>query len=108
MNAVYNRAMRMWRRARREELIAIRMSIAVQDRKHYNQLIEERIYPLLVESGAGSVSLYWPFKGEFNCRELMHKLDADGVQVLLPDAVEPKAPLVFRPWHPDMPMRRGV
>ncbi|GAB3684691.1 5-formyltetrahydrofolate cyclo-ligase [Salinisphaera aquimarina] len=108
MDSVIQPSLRQWRREQRVELLDRRMAIAPRQRKRFDTAIEATLYALLRESGARRVSLYWPFKGEFNTRGLMQKLVADGVGVALPDVVATGAPLVFRPWHPQAPMRRGV
>lgn len=105
---VYDQSLKLWRRAQRAELIDTRMAMAPADRKRCDAVIEQALYIQLIESGASVVSLYWPFKGEFNSRELMRRLDADGVCVALPEVVTARAPLVFRPWRPGAPTRRGV
>src|SRR5699024_7759273 len=108
MAHVYHRSIRDWRRSQRTALIDKRMAMKPEQRKACNSAIEAALFPLLANSGARIVSLYWPFKGEFNTRNLMQRLHDNGIGVALPDVVTPKAPLVFRPWHPDMPRRRGV
>lgn len=108
MAHVYNQSLRTWRRAQRAELIETRMAMTPAERKHCDSAIEQALYAVLIESGASVVSLYWPFKGEFNSRELMRRLDAAGVCIALPEVVTAKAPLVFRPWRPEAPTRRGV
>ena len=84
------------------------MALAPDQRTRCDAAIEQRLYDLLIDFGARVVSLYWPFKGEFNTRGLMQRLHTGGVRVALPDVVAAKTPLVFRPWQPDVPTRRGV
>jgi 5-formyltetrahydrofolate cyclo-ligase len=55
-----------------------------------------------------AIALYWPFRGEFNCRPLLHELYQRGVRPALPAVVEPKTPLEFRLWWPEAKMVRGA
>lgn len=109
MNSIADeQPLKPWRRAQRSSLLEHRMAMEPEERKRSDAAIESTLYPLLIDSGARVVSLYWPFKGEYNTRRLMQRLDAAGVGIALPDAVTARAPLVFRPWRPGAPTRRGV
>lgn len=108
MEHVYGQSLKVWRRAQRAALIETRMAMPPTERKRCDRVIEQALYAALIESGSSVISLYWPFKGEFNSRELMRRLDAEGVCVALPEVVTARAPLVFRPWRPGAATRRGV
>lgn len=108
MNTVNLQSLQKWRRSQREELLDRRMRVEPPQRKAWDTAIAAQLRRVLDDAGARVVSLYWPFKGEFNSRSLMSQLVADGIRVALPVVVEARAPLEFRPWHPDAPMTRGV
>lgn len=53
------------------------------------------------------VAGYWPVRGEIDVLPLMRELIARGHRVALPHVVAADAPLLFRLWRDDAPMRRG-
>ena len=100
---------RPWRKARREELIARRLSVAREERERWNDAITARLRPWLAQfEGRRSIGFYWPFKGEFDPRPLMRSLHGEGVRLALPVVVERARPLVFREWWPGIRMTPGV
>jgi 5,10-methenyltetrahydrofolate synthetase len=76
-------------------------------RARWTRAIIETLEPILRES-EGPISFYWPFRGEPDLRPLMRTLDSEGFTLALPVVVEPKTPLVFRPWRPGSKMELGV
>jgi 5-formyltetrahydrofolate cyclo-ligase len=98
---------RPWRRAERERLIEARVATVQEIRARWTRAIIETLEPMLRES-EGPISFYWPFRGEPDLRPLMRVLDDEGVKLALPVVVEPKQPLVFRPWHAGSKMELGV
>ena len=64
-----------------------------------------RGFPLLHEA---TVGFYWPFKGEFDPRFVIHRLRQQGARVALPVVLQKNAPLEFREWWPGVAMARGV
>lgn len=101
-------AIKQWRRNQRAELLARRVGVKPAQRMAWDARIQSRLHDMLMHSGASTISLYWPFKGEFNSRSLMQCLHEAGVCVALPVVEEPRAPLTFRRWYPEAPMTRGV
>ncbi len=97
-----------WRRTMRAELLDARVAAGGRQRSAWNSAIEARLKPLLLASGRASVALYWPYKGEYDCRQLMRDLHDAGMTVVLPAVLAPRSPLEFRRWHPDAPMEPGV
>jgi len=60
-------------------------------------------------SAAGAVTAgYWPIGSEIDCRPLLRRLRADGVQVVLPAVERRDAPLVFRLWDGGTPGARDL
>ena len=90
----------------RERLIAQRLAVPPEDRARAADIISERLAQLVKP---GQVfSFYWPMKGELDFRPLAMKLHRQGVATALPVVVEKNRPMVFRPWAPKAPMRRGI
>lgn len=103
-----DQSLKQWRRDKRAALLEQRMALSGQQKKTNNAVIEAALQTVLPDLRDTVVGLYWPFKGEFNTRSLMQQLHADGARVALPAVVEPRAPLEFRAWSPDVEMERGV
>lgn len=99
---------KVWRNARRAELITARTAIALGQRKVWN----ERMTALL-EAGFGVppeavVGFCWPHKGEFDARFAVRRWRERGAVAALPEVIEKACPLQFRKWWPGAPMRPGV
>ena len=98
----------LWRRARRVELLALRMAVPEAQHRAWNEAVTAlllRGFPLL---HAATVGFYWPFKGEFDPRFVIHRLRQQGARVALPVVLQKNAPLEFREWWPGVAMVRGV
>ncbi len=99
---------RLWRKAKREVMIARRLALSATDRGIGQRLITERLTALLSEAPAQLLGFYWPFKGEYDPRPLVRRLHKEGVSLALPVVVGKAQPLLFRPWRPRAPMALGV
>lgn len=53
------------------------------------------------------VGYCWPYKGEFDARPFICKLQSQGARVALPAVVAPGRPLEFREWRPGVVMKAG-
>lgn len=99
---------KLWRRARRKELIERRASLSREERMRCNARITELLeqgFPML----AGSViGFCWPYKGEFDARFAIRYWRTRGATAVLPEVVAKGAPLTFRKWWPGAPMAPGV
>ncbi|SFT99241.1 5-formyltetrahydrofolate cyclo-ligase [Sedimentitalea nanhaiensis] len=99
----------LWRKAQRGALLearpgaAQRLPIAQALAKHLDALLAERFGDLKGQVVSG----YWPIKSEADLRPWMLRLMRGGATMALPVVAARAAPLVFRPWTIDMPMRRG-
>jgi len=98
---------RAWRKAERQRLIEARVATVQEVRARWTRAIIETLEPILRES-EGPISFYWPFRGEPDLRPLMRVLAGEGFSLALPVVIEPKTPLVFRPWQPGAKMELGV
>lgn len=99
-----------WRKAERERLIQERCLLPVSYRTDRTVLIGRQLDRLVAESGARSptVSVYWPIRGEPDLRPWMRTLIPSGARVALPIALALGEPLVFRTWHPECRMAKGL
>ena len=101
-------ALRAWRKRERDRLVAARLALPAAEltaRRHAMDRHIERAFPDLAN---GVVALCWPYRNEYDARFLARRLRAQGAITALPVVVKPKAPLVFREWHPGTALARGV
>jgi 5-formyltetrahydrofolate cyclo-ligase len=101
-------ALKLWRRAERERLLALRIAVPPVRRRVWGQAIEERLRTLFIERGFLRLGVYWPFRAEFDPRPLVDRLLAAGAAVALPAVVDRKGPLEYRTWRPGEPLVSGV
>ena len=101
-------SIKQWRKARREEILSRRVSVAAEERRAWNEAITEALlegFPLLQRAVVG---FYWPFKGEFDPRFAIHGWRGGGARAALPEVVRKGAPLQFREWWPGVGTSKGV
>jgi 5,10-methenyltetrahydrofolate synthetase len=101
-------ALRAWRKAERERLVAARMALppaALDTFRHRMDHHIERAFPGLTR---GVVALCWPYRNEYDARFLAKRLRDRGAVTALPVVVAPRTPLLFREWHPGTVLARGV
>jgi 5-formyltetrahydrofolate cyclo-ligase len=99
---------RSWRRDQRSFLIAQRLAMSREDRVRWSAEITTIILRELDKKPPALLGIYWPFKGEYDPREIARLLDAQGAGLALPVVVQRKAPLIFRAWHPEARLVSGV
>ena len=97
-----------WRTAERARLIATRLAISPEERRHAADAVAATL-DALVKPGPGIiVSLYWPIRGELNLCGWMAHAAEQGARVALPVVAAKARPLVFREWRPGCQMDLGV
>ncbi|MBV9968281.1 MAG: 5-formyltetrahydrofolate cyclo-ligase, partial [Alphaproteobacteria bacterium] len=74
---------KLWRKAERERLIALRQSLPPEERRRRGARIEAALRDLLAER-PGILGVYWPFRAEFDPRSLIDWAIAAGRTVALP------------------------
>jgi len=99
---------RVWRRERRAELLEARVWAGNRRRSAWAEVIDPQLREILGQQEPGIIGFYWPFKGEFDARDLVNDLCVDGWRAALPAVVEPRTPLEFRAWAPGEPLVPGV
>ena len=101
-------ALKAWRRAERERLIAARAAIAPDVLDSWRRRIDgylSRSFPGLARC---RLAFCWPIKGEYDARHLARTLRERGASTALPVVVAPKTPLIFREWHPGVELAKGA
>lgn len=101
-------SIKAWRQTQRESLIRSRIGIGKQQRQQCLHTIETRISELLTTLPTGIVGFYWPFKGEFDLRNLVDNMHEQGWRAALPVVVETGSALEFRSWQSDTKLVPGV
>jgi 5-formyltetrahydrofolate cyclo-ligase len=96
---------RRWRKTERARLIAERMAVRGEPRARHNAAITRTLEGLLTPDMV--IGFYWPIRGEYDARNLVAALIERGARAAMPVVVQKGAPLVFRNWHPGVPMENG-
>ncbi len=100
-------AVKRWRKAERERLLALRQGLPAADRQRWGERIDAVLRALLVKR-PGILGVYWPFRAEFDPRPLIDWAVAAGRGVALPVVIDKKGPLEYRAWRPGEPLVDGV
>jgi 5-formyltetrahydrofolate cyclo-ligase len=99
--------LKAWRKSERERLIAARVATPIAVLDSWRARIDgylERSFPGLAHC---RLAFCWPIKGEYDARHLARTLRERGALTALPVVVAPKAPLIFREWHPGIVLAKG-
>ena len=100
--------LRAWRKARRAELIAMRVDLPIDTHRAFCEAVEAQLLEQAPDIGDRLVGAYVPFRREFNVTPLLVRLTEQGGRVALPVVLGFGRPLEFRLWKPGDPMARGV
>ena len=98
----------LWRRGERERLIAARLALSVEYRAAQASAIAEQLSQMIAVDARPIISVYWPIRAEPDLRPWMRGMWQRGARIALPVAVALRQPLLFREWHPDAPLARGL
>jgi 5,10-methenyltetrahydrofolate synthetase len=99
---------KVWRKARREELITARAAFAAGKRNAWGKRITALLETGFALPSGAVIGFCWPYKGEFDARFAVRHWRERGAIAALPEVVEKARPLQFRKWWPGAPMRNGV
>ena len=99
---------KLWRKARREELIARRAQREAAERQRLGTPIAQYLFDTITPSKYPVVGIYWPIRGEIDLRELARRHVAAGGVIGLPVVVRKAAPVEFWHWKPGVAMKRGL
>jgi len=108
VDPVQARDVARWRKAERERLLAERSAFTVECRTQQALAIAQALDRILASVPGSTVSVYWPIRAEPDLRPWMHALSQAGMRVALPVALALGQPLVFREWHPQARLARGL
>jgi 5-formyltetrahydrofolate cyclo-ligase len=97
-----------WRKETRARLINERIRLTGHVRRAHSEEAKRRLVESAGLQNFGSIGLYWPIRGEIDCRDIARAHVERGGIVALPVVVERKAPVEFWRWHPGAPMGRGL
>lgn len=97
-----------WRKAERQQLIAKRLAVDIEERKINSERIASRLDVTIGKVSGRVVSTYWPFRGEPDLRNWAIKVIERGGRIALPVVIRKGWPLEFRAWRPGDPLERGV
>jgi 5-formyltetrahydrofolate cyclo-ligase len=97
-----------WRKATRQRLISERIRLARHFRRAQSEEAKRRLVQNVDLLEFETIGLYWPIKGEIDCRDIARAhVEREGV-VALPVVVERGAPVEFWRWRPGARMSRGL
>ena len=96
---------RLWRKTERARLIAARMALVGKLRQLHASVITKVLEGFLTPEMV--IGFYFPIRGEYDARKLVAALIERGARAAMPVVIQKGAPLVFRNWHPGVPMENG-
>ena len=97
-----------WRKQTRKRLLDERVGLAAHFRRAQSEEAKRRLLESVDFSRFETVGLYWPIRGEINCRDIARAHVERGGTVALPVVVERGAPVEFWRWRPGAQMNRGL
>ena len=97
-----------WRRDRRADLVARRLSVSAAARRRWSATIADFLRAGFAALAGRTIGVYSPFRGEPNVRAAIDHWRAIGATTALPVVVTRGSPLEFRAFWPGVRMRKGV
>ena len=100
--------LKSWRKKERERLISARAALdraALERMRRRIDAFLERSFPGLA---GRRVAFCWPIKNEYDARHFAKTLRERGSLTAMPVVVAPRTPLLFREWHPGVPLAKGA
>lgn len=96
-----------WRKSERRRLIAEREAVPPSQRAAWAQHIDAHLQRGFPQLTRACVAFCWPYRGEYDARNLVRQLYQAGARITLPVVVASGSPLLFRQWTPDTPLLSG-
>jgi 5-formyltetrahydrofolate cyclo-ligase len=96
-----------WRKAERHRLLAARERLDAATLDLWRHRIDTHLWQSFPGLAAATLAFCWPIRGEYDARDLTHKLRERGAVTALPVVVAPGQPLLFREWHPGVALAAG-
>jgi 5-formyltetrahydrofolate cyclo-ligase len=101
-------SLKAWRKTQRERLIAARERVTPETLEEWRHRIDRSLELSFPGLAGAKLAFCWPIKGEYDARHLAKTLRDRGTLTALPVVVAPKTPLIFREWHPGIPLATGA
>lgn len=96
-----------WRKNLRRELLARRQALTQEELHALRIRMDQHLLYGFPGLAKGVLAFCWPIQNEYDPRHLVRILRERGTTAALPVVIAPKAPLVFREWHPGVEMALG-
>jgi len=96
-----------WRKNLRLELLSRRQAQAAEQIHAWRMSMDRHLLLGFPGLAKGVIAFCWPIRNEYDARHLVRRLRAQGATAALPVVLAPKAPLIFREWHPGVEMVPG-
>ena len=96
-----------WRKQLRGELLARRDALPTEQVRAWRLAMDRHLQYGFPGLGRGVLAFCWPIRNEYDARHLLRRLRERGAVTVLPVVVAPRAPLVFREWHPGVELAMG-
>lgn len=100
--------MKTWRQNQRRRLIEERAALSADDRRQITDYCLAHISDYLSDCKPAVIGLYWPIKGELDCRPLAEPLLKAGWILSLPVINNETGKLDFARWQPATSMTAGI
>jgi 5-formyltetrahydrofolate cyclo-ligase len=100
--------MKSWRQNQRRRLIEERSALSSDEHRQIAEHCLAHIADYLAQCDPGVIGLYWPIKGELDCRPLAESLLQAGWLLSVPVINNETRKLAFARWQPDTAMTTGV
>ena len=100
--------MKEWRQQQRQRLLDERAGLQSAERENIQHRCLQHLTDCLHDVEPGILGLYWPIRGELDCRGLAQSLMTDGWKLALPSINPETRKLDFAHWQPGMAMTTGI
>jgi 5-formyltetrahydrofolate cyclo-ligase len=97
-----------WRKQQREALIRRRLAAGAAARQAWSESIAERLREVLPPAPGRVLGFCWPYQGEPDLVATARRWATEGGVAALPVVLAPRTPMIFRRWHAEARMQRGV
>jgi 5,10-methenyltetrahydrofolate synthetase len=96
-----------WRQDLRRELLSSRQALSAERLQAWREAMDRHLQYGFPGLAKGVLAFCWPIQNEYDARHLLRALREQGAVTALPVVVGPKAPLIFRQWHPGVELASG-
>lgn len=96
-----------WRKSERRRLIAEREAVPSSQRAAWAQCIDAHLQRGFPQLAQACLAFCWPYRGEYDARNLVRQLYQAGARIALPVVVASGRAMLFRQWTPDTPLLSG-